>query len=64
MNILSSRTGLLDELFRDFSSPGFFLTSFPPSRLRRVLPIREWIRWTRALAFFQLWLNFTLRLIA
>lgn len=25
MNILSSRTGLLDELFRDFSSPGFFI---------------------------------------
>lgn len=29
MNILSSRTGLLDELFRDFSSPGFFINIMP-----------------------------------
>ena len=31
---------------------------------RRALPIRVWIRWTRALAFFQLLLNFCLRLMA
>ncbi len=30
---------------------------------RRALPIREWIRWTRAFAFFQLLLNFVFRLM-
>src|SRR5574343_306712 len=30
---------------------------------RRALPMREWMRWTRTLAFFQLLLNLVLRLI-
>ena len=28
---------------------------------RRALPMQEWMRWTRAFAFFQLLLNLTLR---
>src|SRR5580700_10111807 len=31
---------------------------------RRALAMRTWMRWTLALAFFQLWENFFLRLMA
>src|SRR5690606_39731151 len=31
---------------------------------RRALPIRKWLRWTRAFALFQVLLHFALRLIA